>query len=200
MREGFDSDQCPYGQVRIPEADNDCAVPGSTVAPSVTPPCPTGTTFNGNVCVDNITREFRSLAGDCPSDYILLGSKCWGKCPGEPDPVDGVRRKTCLPRTTPGSSAATGPTPTTPAAAVAAAPAATPTRTLVDVNKDIDYLKSIGLNEGSENDSMKRLVAERASLGGAPPISTPPYSNNPSALANVPTPSMTCAAENFSSF
>jgi hypothetical protein len=76
----------------------------------------------------------------------------------------------------------------------------TPTRTLADVRKDIDYLKSVGINEGSENDTMKRLIAERASLGGAPPISTPPYSNNPSALANVPTPSMSCAAENFSSF
>jgi hypothetical protein len=200
VREGLDSDPCPDGQVKIPEADNSCAVPGSTAAPSVAPPCPTGTTFNRNVCVDSTTREFRSLAGECPSGYIQLGSKCWGKCPGEPDPVDGVRRKTCPPRTTPASGSATGPTPTTPAAADPAAPATPPTRTLADVTKDIDYLKSIGLNEGSENDSMKRLVAERASLGGAPPISTPPYSNSPSALANVPTPSMSCAVENFSSF
>ena len=201
IREGLDLlPPCPDGQVKIPEADNECAVPGSTAAPSAQPTCRAGSTWNGNGCTDSTTGAY--VFSDCPDGYALLGTKCWGRCPGDTRPFFGINSKTCPPSTpsAPGSSAATGPTPNTPPSAAPAAPATPPTRTLADVTKDIDYLKSIGLNEGSENDTMKRLVAERASLGGAPPISTPPYSNSPSALANVPTPSMSCAVENFSSF
>ena len=188
--------QCPGGQVRIPEADNECAVPGSTAAPSAQPTCPPGSAFGtytssfgepstGTGCVDNKTRAFVPAVPECPTGYFLFGTKCWGKCPGDTGSFN--IGKTCPPVTT------TTPVTTTP-------PVAASTRSLADVTKDLDYLKSIGFTERSENDTMKKLVAERASLGGAPPISTPPYSNNPSALANVPTPSMSCAAENFSSF
>jgi hypothetical protein len=135
--------------------------------------------------VDNKTRAFVPAVPECPTGYFLFGTKCWGKCPGDTGSFN--IGKTCPPVTT------TTPVTTTP-------PVAASTRSLADVTKDLDYLKSIGFTERSENDTMKKLVAERASLGGAPPISTPPYSNNPSALANVPTPSMSCAAENFSSF
>ena len=184
MREGLDLlPPCPDGQVRIPGTDNHCAVPGSTAAPSSQPTCPSGSTWNGTECRDNTTGSF--VFPNCPDGYSLLGSKCWGRCPG--DTGNFSRGQTCPPVTS--AMPSTG-TPTNTAT----------TRTLADVNKEIEYLKSIGLNEGSDNDSMKRLVAERASLGAPPPISTPPYSNNPSALANIPTPSMTCAAENFSSF
>jgi len=196
MREGLESSTsiptlpislppCPNGQVRIPEADNECAVPGSTAAPSAQPTCPTGSKWNGTECRDNTTGSF--VFPDCPVGYSQLGTKCWGKCPGDTGSFN--IGKTCPPRTTTAPGAATTPTPATAT-----------TRTLADVRKDIDYLKSVGINEGSENDTMKKLITERASLGGAPPISTPAYSNKPSALANVPTPILACAAENFSSF
>lgn len=191
VREGMDLRvPCPDGQVLIPGADV-CDVPGSTAAPSAEPTCPPGSTRSATGCENNTTRAF--VFPDCPSGYGLIGTKCWGACPGN---KYGNNMKTC--RTDASSAPNSGSV--TPASTPAAAPAATPTRTLADVTKDIDYLKSIGLNEGSDNDGMKRLVAERASLGGAPPVTTPPYSNSPSALANVPSPSMSCAVENFSSF
>ena len=227
IREGFEGG-CPAGEVNI-ENSPTCGKPGSTLRDMYRDirnvSCKAGFTFtegpDGFGCSRSRdangrpVKEFGNLI--CPSGTevavssfvsqqrdesgkAILGRSemCFYPCPSG-TVADGA---TCVPTgpSAPASSGATGPAPTTPASAVPAAPATPPTRTLADVTKDIDYLKSIGFNEGSENDTMKRLVAERASLGAAPPISTPPYSNSPSALANVPTPSMSCAVENFSSF
>jgi hypothetical protein len=215
VREGFNA--CPPGESNIGNSPT-CGKPGATFRDPYRDvskyTCKPGFTFSGGVdgfgCSRSTdangrpVREFGNLI--CPSGSEAAVSSfasqerdesgnpklgktemCYYPCPAG-TVADGG---TCVPG---------GPAAAAAASTPAAAPAATPTRTLADVTKDIDYLKSIGLNEGSENDSMKRLVAERASLGAAPPISTPPYSNSPSALANVPSPSMSCAVENFSSF
>lgn len=219
IHEGFNN-VCPPGETNIANSPT-CGKPGSTLRDLYREVnryrCKPGFTFSGGIDGYGCSRsrdangrpvkEFGNLV--CPSGTEAAVSSfatqerdesgnpklgksemCFYPCPSG-TVADGA---TCVPS---GPSAGT---PSTAGAAAPAAPAATPTRSLADVIKDIDYLKSIGLNEGSENDSMKRLVAERASLGAAPPISTPPYSNSPSALANVPSPSMSCAVENFSSF
>lgn len=185
MREGFDLPPCPSGQVRIGSTyAAPCGVPGSTLIGRYKgppdPTCETGYRFDTRFgCVKG---EGDSMVLDgkitCPPGSELLngGNQCY-QCPAGTTRVGML----CSPSASPS---------TTPA----------PTRTLADVRKDIDYLKSVGITETSENDTMKKLIAERASLGGAPPISTPAYSNRPSALANVPTPVLACAAENFSSF
>lgn len=38
------------------------------------------------------------------------------------------------------------------------------TKRLAQINKDIEYLKSVGMTESSENDTMRKLVAERKQL------------------------------------
>ena len=102
--------QCPGGQVRIPEADNECAVPGSTAAPSSQPTCPSGSTWNGRECRDNTSGAF--VFPDCPvGGYSLLGTKCWGKCPGDTGSFN--IGKTCPPATTPPPPATTPPPPAT---------------------------------------------------------------------------------------
>lgn len=207
IREGLDS-ECPPGESKI---DNSplCGKPGSTLRNvykgDINPTCKPGFTYLGGagqcastnengqmipafgnmVCpvgTEAVVFSFPGQGRDASGNPIIQrDEKCFYPCPSG-TVADG---RICVP---------TGPSSTTPT------PAAATTRSLADVNKDIDYLKSRGFTEMSENDTMKKLIAERASLGGAPPISTPAYSNAPSALANVPTPSMTCAAENFSSF
>jgi predicted secreted protein len=44
------------------------------------------------------------------------------------------------------------------------------TKRLAEINKDITYLKSLGLNETSDNATMKRLVAERNNLNPPSPV------------------------------
>lgn len=204
---------CPPGEDYIGNSPT-CGKPGATLRNSYRDitkyTCKPGFRFTGGVMGFGCSRstdadgrpirEFGNLI--CPSGTeaavssfasqeldesgkpkLARSEMCFYPCPSG-SVADGA---TCVPN---GPPATTTTTPTTPAT----------TRSLADVNKDLDYLKSIGFTETSENDTMKKLIAERASLGGAPPISTPPYSNSPSALANVPTPSMSCAAENFSSF
>ena len=92
MREGLNLlVPCPDGQVRIPESNNACDIPGSTAAPSAEPTCPPGSTFGtytssfgqpitGEGCADNTTRAF--VFAVCPNGYNLLGTKCFGPCPG----------------------------------------------------------------------------------------------------------------------
>ncbi len=74
---------------------------------------------------------------------------------------------------------------------------------LAQVNADIAYLKSIGLTETSNNETMKARVAERAQLekGATSPVSTPlrdkPATPPPPQLP--PVPAMKCSIENFGS-
>ena len=74
---------------------------------------------------------------------------------------------------------------------------------LAQVNADIAYLKSIGLTETSDNETMKARVAERAQLekGATAPMSTPlrdkPATPPPPQLP--PVPAMKCSIENFGS-
>ena len=42
------------------------------------------------------------------------------------------------------------------------------TKRLAQIAKDIEYLKSVGLTESSDNETMKKLVAERKSLTDPP--------------------------------
>jgi hypothetical protein len=100
---------------------------------------------------------------------------------------------------------------TAPAVVPAVSPSPTPTtggRSLAEINKEIDYLKSVGLTETSENDTMKKAVAERNALQGAgverPQPSTPaaasPPTTPPPAPAAPPKPVMSCNIENFASY
>jgi len=74
---------------------------------------------------------------------------------------------------------------------------------LAQVNADIAYLKSIGLSETSDNDTMKARVAERAQLEQAAtaPASTPLRDQpaTPPAPQLPPVPAMKCSIENFGS-
>jgi hypothetical protein len=81
-------------------------------------------------------------------------------------------------------------------------------RTLDIVNKEIDDLKKFGLTETSDNEAMKKLVAERNALQGAgverpgsstPPAASPPTTPTPGAAA-PPKPVMSCNIENFASY
>jgi hypothetical protein len=71
-----------------------------------------------------------------------------------------------------------------------------------------DYLKSIGLTETSDNDTMKKAVAERNALNGAgverPQPSTPPAASPPTTpppgVSAPPKPVMSCNIENFASY
>jgi hypothetical protein len=90
-------------------------------------------------------------------------------------------------------------------------PTPTPTsggRSLADINKEIDYLKSLGLTETSDNDAMKKAVAERNALQGAgverpqpsnPAVASPPTTPPPPEAA-PPKPVMSCNIENFASY
>lgn len=81
-------------------------------------------------------------------------------------------------------------------------------RTLAEINKEIDDLKKFGLTETSDNEAMKKLVAERNALQGAgverpgsstPPAASPPTTPPPAAAA-PPKPVMSCNIENFASY
>jgi len=81
-------------------------------------------------------------------------------------------------------------------------------RSLADINKEIDYLKSLGLTETSDNDAMKKAVAERNALQGAgverpqpsnPAVASPPTTPPPPETA-PPKPVMSCNIENFASY
>ena len=81
---------------------------------------------------------------------------------------------------------------------------ANPSSTRLDqVNADIAYLKSIGLTETSDNETMKARVAERARLEqtATPPVSTPLRDQpaTPAAPQLPPVPAMKCSIENFGS-
>jgi cytoskeletal protein RodZ len=81
---------------------------------------------------------------------------------------------------------------------------ANPSSTRLDqVNADIAYLKSIGLTETSDNETMKARVAERARLEqtATPPVSTPLRDQpaTPPAPQLPPVPAMKCSIENFGS-
>ena len=96
----------------------------------------------------------------------------------------------------------------TPAATTPQPSPTTGGRSLADINKEIDYLKSLGLTETSENDAMKKAVAERNALQGAgverpqpstPPAASPPTTPPPAETA-PPKPVMSCNIENFASY
>jgi hypothetical protein len=46
------------------------------------------------------------------------------------------------------------------------------TKRLAEIDKDITYLKSLGITESSENETMKRLLAERNTLNVPAPLSS----------------------------
>ena len=46
------------------------------------------------------------------------------------------------------------------------------TKRLAEIEKDITYLKSVGITESSENETMKRLLAERNTLSAPVPLSS----------------------------
>jgi hypothetical protein len=74
---------------------------------------------------------------------------------------------------------------------------------IAQVNADIAYLKSIGLSETSDNETMKARVAERARLEqtATAPVSTPLRDRpaTPPAPQLPPVPAMKCSIENFGS-
>jgi hypothetical protein len=87
-----------------------------------------------------------------------------------------------------------------------------PSSRLAEVNADIAYLKSVGLSEDSDNETMRARVAERAQLEKAtsPPPSAPlldqpaaaPLRDQPAkpiAPSLPPVPAMKCSIENFGS-
>lgn len=78
-----------------------------------------------------------------------------------------------------------------------------PSSRIAQVNADIAYLKSIGLSETSDNETMRARVAERAQLEKAAtaPASTPLRDKpaTPQAPQLPPVPAMKCSIENFGS-
>jgi hypothetical protein len=46
------------------------------------------------------------------------------------------------------------------------------TKRLAEIEKDITYLKSVGITESSENETMKKLLAERNTLNAPAPLSS----------------------------
>lgn len=73
---------------------------------------------------------------------------------------------------------------------------------LSQIQGDIYYLKSIGLTETSNNETMKRLVAERNELEKSvapPPVASPLRDTpvTPPAPLLPPVPAMKCSIENF---
>jgi hypothetical protein len=46
------------------------------------------------------------------------------------------------------------------------------TKRLAEIEKDITYLKSVGINESSSNETMKKLLAERNTLNVPAPLSS----------------------------
>lgn len=74
---------------------------------------------------------------------------------------------------------------------------------IAQVNADIAYLKSIGLSETSDNETMKARVAERSQLEqvATAPVSTPLRDTpaTPPAPQLPPVPAMKCSIENFGS-
>jgi len=60
------------------------------------------------------------------------------------------------------------------------------TKRLAEIEKDITYLKSVGLTETSDNETMKKLVAERNSLNAPAPPPAAPVAVSAPAPAKVP--------------
>ena len=108
--------------------------------------------------------------------------------------------------TAPGSANFSGAKVTRTAAGTPTLIPGTAGRTLALINKDIDDLKKFGITETSDNEAMKKLLAERATFqmsdipeSSTPPAASPPTSPPPAAAA-PPKPVMSCNIENFASY
>jgi hypothetical protein len=69
------------------------------------------------------------------------------------------------------------------------------TKRLAEIEKDITYLKTVGLTETSDNETMKKLVAERNSLNSPtkPPLAI--KSPEPAKVPEKPVPWSLCSIE-----
>ena len=60
------------------------------------------------------------------------------------------------------------------------------TKRLAEIEKDINYLKSVGITESSSNETMKKLVAERNSLNAPAASAAAPVAVSAPTPAKVP--------------
>ena len=149
-----------------------------------TPTCPAGYSYAGgsNSCIPNGGGDFI-----CPSGNTkMVGRNGDRFC----IPNERLQQAVSSGQATVDKSAPANPPATPPAKPPATPPAKPPATPPVDttakrldeIEKDIAYLKTVGMTEKSDNETMKKLVAERKRLKPAPK------------------PVMACNLENFAPF